>query len=757
LLESGDKVPADLRLINQLDMHVDESLLSGESLPVVKDANAVLAKDTLTADRVNMAYSGTMVVRGRATGVVIATAMDTVLGKIARDVLRREHRKPPLLQRMERFTFRMAIAMSLVISLVAIISALQGMGWAEVFLLAVALAVAAIPEGLPVAMTVALAISMRRMAKRNVIARRLVTVEALGSCTFIASDKTGTLTQNRISVKKVVLPGKQPFSLTISTLNELNAESPDFHNIPVESVSQFNQLLKAMILPNEAFLGHRNGTWVSHGDSVDIALLMMGHQYGYHRADTLARSPLLGMIPFESGNRYSASLHKLDQQQQIYIKGAVESLVGMCSTMLVNGEPVPIQQEAILQQAHELAEEGYRVLAAASGKPENELQQLDVTSLHDLSFIGLVGMIDPLRPESKDAITSCYKAGIDVAMVTGDHPLTAYAIGKELEFVSNKSQVVTSQEFNATHDDPIKRAELLKSARVFARMEPHQKLDIVEALQQQGHFVAVTGDGANDAPALRAAHVGVAMGKAGTDVARETADMIVTDDNFSSIVAGIEEGRIAYSNVRKVIHLLISTGAGEIVLFALSLLMGLPIPLTAVQLLWLNLVTNGIQDVALAFEPGEGDELNRPPRDPREPIFNRVMIERVILAALVMGIVACFTFYSLLQQGFTEEQARNGTLLLMVLFENVHAFNSRSETRSVFLHNPLRNPLLFFGTIAAQGIHILAMYTPGLKDVLELSPVTLTQWFSLLGLALVLLMASELYKAAWVFRRQTAR
>jgi len=757
LIESGDKIPADIRLTSQFDMHVDESLLSGESLPVEKNADVILENTTAIAERNNMVFSGTLVVRGRATGVVTATGINTVLGKIARDVLQRERTKPPLLQRMERFTFRMAIAMSLVIIIFALISALQGMSWIEVFLLAVALAVAAIPEGLPVAMTVALAISMRRMAKRNVIARRLVTVEALGSCTFIAADKTGTLTQNMISVEKVLLPGEDVFDLHVTGLNHDTSPLADFPAIPEKNISQFQALIKAMILPNEGFLGHRNGNWVSHGDTVDIALLMLGNQYGYHRADQVIANPLVAMIPFESGHRYCASLHKVGDHQEIYIKGAVESLLKMSTTMMVDGRQTGIDKTLLLQQARDLAQQGYRVLAAASGKSDTTLQQFTQSDLHDLCFLGLVGMIDPLRPESKQAIAQCHAAGIDVAMVTGDHPITAYAIGKELGFVDDLSQVVSGSEFNTIKDDPQKRTSLLKSMRVFARMEPRQKLDIVEALQTQGHFVAVTGDGANDAPALRAAHVGVAMGKGGTDVARETADMIITDDNFSSIVAGIEEGRIAYSNVRKVIHLLISTGAGEIVLFSLSLLFGLPIPLTAVQLLWLNLVTNGIQDVALAFEPGEGNELNRPPRDPSEPIFNRLMIERVMLAAVVIGSVACFTFYTLLQQGFTEEQARNGTLLLMVLFENVHVFNSRSETRSVLLHNPLRNPFLLFGTMAAQGIHILAMYLPGIREILDLSPVTLNQWFTYLGLALILLMASEIYKLVWQFRTQTAR
>jgi len=332
-------------------------------------------------------------------------------------------------------------------------------------------------------------------------------------------------------------------------------------------------------------------------------------------------------------------------------------------------------------------------------------------------------------------------------MVTGDHPTTAFAIARELALANRPEQVVTGVQLrNAAQEDPSAVADLTGCARVFARVEPQQKLDIVNALQKQGHFVAVTGDGANDAPALRAAQVGVAMGEGGTDVARETAELIITDDNFASIVAGIEEGRVAYANVRKVIFLLISTGAAEIVLFTLALLTGLPLPLVAVQLLWLNLVTNGIQDVALAFEPAEGGELQRPPRPPNERIFDRLMIERVVLSALAIGIVAFATFQWMLGHGYSLEEARNGTLLLMVLFENVHVFNSRSETLSAFLHNPLRNRLLLFGTLAAQLVHIGAMYVPGLNTVLRIQPPSFELWLHLLGLALSVLVVMELHK-----------
>jgi magnesium-transporting ATPase (P-type) len=357
-----------------------------------------------------------------------------------------------------------------------------------------------------------------------------------------------------------------------------------------------------------------------------------------------------------------------------------------------------------------------------------------------------VGIIDPLRTEAKLAVASCRRAGIEVAMITGDYPATAFAIARELDMVKHEHQLVSGPELQRAIDAG-NIDQLTRDARVYARVGPHQKLDIVQSLQRNGHFVAVSGDGANDAPALRAAQVGVAMGDSGTDVARETAELIITDDNFDSIVSGVEEGRVAYANVRKVIFLLISTGAAELVLFTLALLTGLPLPLVAVQLLWLNLVTNGIQDVALAFEPAEGNELRHPPRSPGESIFNRLMIERVVISALVIGIVAFLAFYWLISSGYTMDEARNGTLLLMVLFENVHVFNCRSEYISLFKHNPLRNPILLVGTATAQLVHIGAMYTPWISDVLQIQPVSPEHWLELLGMALTVLIVMELHKA----------
>jgi magnesium-transporting ATPase (P-type) len=752
LVDSGDKVPADVRLLAGHDLEVDESLLTGESHAVTKDTQKVLDRNIGLADRVNMIFAGTLVGRGRGRGIVVATAFNTELGHIAEAILNKPAARPPLLIRMERFTHKVAILVGLAALLMAIVTSFQGMPLSEMFLLVVALAVSVIPEGLPVALTVALAIGMRRMARRHVIVRKLVAVEALGSCTFIASDKTGTLTVNQLTVKKIQFPGQPGWNVTGSGVEPLGEIIAEQELLTQGDSELLERLCLTSVLSNEAVLGHREGGWDHQGDAVDVAVLVMAHKAGINRAEKISEYPELALIPYESERQFAASLNNMKGESVANVKGALERLLPMCSSMAAAEGDGLINSDLLLQQHQDLALQGYRVLAIASGivdmKPGAIFSE---EHLSGLTLLGLVGMIDPLRPEAKTAIASCRRAGIEVAMVTGDHPETALAIARELDLLDSDSHIVTGLQLrNAQGNDAIDR--LTVSARVFARIEPQQKLDIVESLQRNGHYVAVSGDGANDAPALRAANVGVAMGKAGTDVARETADLIITDDNFSSIVAGIEEGRIAYANVRNVIFLLISTGMAELVLFTLALITGLPLPLLAVQLLWLNLVTNGIQDMALAFEPATGHELENPPRPPRDPIFNRLMIERVIISGLVMGSVAFILFQWLLVQGYSLEEARNGTLLLMVLFENIHVFNSRSETTSLFRHNPLRNPILLFGTLAAQLIHIGAMYTPWISDVLAIQPVSPQHWFELLMIAITVLVAMELHKEFRRFR-----
>jgi magnesium-transporting ATPase (P-type) len=441
----------------------------------------------------------------------------------------------------------------------------------------------------------------------------------------------------------------------------------------------------------------------------------------------------------------------------VAVKGAAERVLPLCHEMRTIGGAEPVDLERLEADSVKLAEEGYRVLAVASGNLENGLASEDPTEddLPPLTLLGLVGFIDPLRPEAKDAVAACRKAGLGVIMITGDHPATAAAISRDLGIADEESDIITGDELEGwgETDDP-SYIEAVRSHHVFARVSPLQKLHIVEGLVNGGVFVAVTGDGVNDAPALRRAHIGVAMGS-GTDVAKDTAEMIVADDSFASIVAGVEEGRHAYANVRKVIYLLISTGAAEVLLFLLALLARMPLPLFAVQILWLNLVTNGIQDVALAFEGGEPGAMRRPPRKPTEGIFNRLMVEQTIVSGLVMGILAFGSWHWLLANGWEEEGARNIVLMLMVLLQNVHVFNCRSEYESAFRVPLRRNVVLVGGVLAAHGIHILALHLPLLQTVLRTEPITLAQWGVLLLLALPLLVVMELYK--WVRARPMDR
>jgi P-type Ca2+ transporter type 2C len=743
VLESGSKVPADLRLISG-GLEIDESLLTGESLAVVKRPGAAVAPTATLGDRATMAFAGTIVTRGRAHGVAVSTGATTELGQIATTIGARRTAKPPLVIRMELFTRKVAIAVGVAVVGLGAVSWLRGVPIHDVFLGSVALAVAVIPEGLPVAMTVALAIAVHRMSRRKVIARRLVAVEALGSCTFIASDKTGTLTLNELTVERILLPGESPWEVTgKGVAPEGSVELPSDVD-QGEASPRLTRLATAVALSNDGTLAHRDEQWVSHGDAVDVALLVLAEKIGVSRGAAEGRCPRLAAIPFEAERRFSATVNDALGGPRILVKGAVERVMAMSSRMMTAAGDVPLDRAAIEAQTLALAAEGYRVLAVADGRGRlHDDGSVDHESLGDLTFLGVLGMIDPLRPEAREAIDTCRKAGIGVAMVTGDHPVTALAVARAIDLAHDDDDVVTGADLEAAAADPEAFDAMVGKARVFARVEPQQKLEIVQALIRRGHFVAVTGDGANDAPAMRAAHIGVAMGERGTDVARETGELILADDNFASIVAGVEEGRIAYGNVRKVIFLLVSTGAGLLVLFLFSMAFGLPLALLPVQLLWLNLVTNGIQDVALAFEPGEGGELERPPRSPGEPVFDAIMIERTLLSALVIGSLCFATFHYLLDAGWAVEEARNALLLLMVLFQNVQAGNARSERTSLLELSPFRNKLLFVGTAGAQLLHIAAMHTPGLRDVLALQPVSLRLWVTLLGLALVLLVVME--------------
>jgi calcium-translocating P-type ATPase len=734
LLESGNRVPADLRLVEVDDLAVDESALTGESLPVEKAAEPV-ASDAPVAERRSMVHAGTVVTSGRGAGVAVATGGSTEIGAIAEAVSGAEETKPPLIERMDRFARTISIVVVGAAVVLAVIALWRGTPLTEVFFVAVALAVSAIPEGLPVALTVVLSVAASRMAKRSVIVRRMAAVEGLGSCTVIASDKTGTLTVNRQSLEAVWLPD----------VGQVGAEDVAQNRVFPHGARAF---ARAAVAASEAVEVEDEGNIRVLGDPVDAAFLRFGRALGVDPGAIGAK--VVGRIPYESERRYAAAVavepHPDGERPMVALKGAVEVVLDRAVAVAGPEGPLPIDREKVNAAFLALSAGGYRVLAVAEGPLEDGVDPagLDEETLPPLTLLGLAGFIDPLRPDAIDAVEECRRAGVRVLMVTGDHPVTALALARQLGIAGHEDEVVTGTMLAASADPT-----LVDRARVFARVTPLQKLDIVEALQQRGHFVAVTGDGVNDAPALRQADIGVAMGS-GTDVAKDAASMIVTDDRFSSIVAGIEEGRFAYDNVRKVTLLLVATGAAEVLLFTFALVASLPIPLFAVQLLWLNIVTEGVQHIGLAFEPGEPGAMVRPPRPPEQPIFDRLMIREVLISAVTMAGVGIALFAWLLANGWTEADARNLLMLLFVLFENVQVFNARSERVSAFRMPLSRNWLVVAATGGALLVHVAAMYIPFMAETLSLAPVPLAWWGILLLASTSLLAVMEIFKR---FRR----
>lgn len=749
LLESGMKVPADMRLFEVSSLEIDESFLTGESIAANKQTD-VLDENIGVAERKNMAFAGATVLKGRGMGVVVSTGSDTQVGKISQDVTGSASAKPPLVLRMEKFIKQISIFIIALSVILAVVLRLQGMDYSAIFFFVVALAVSAIPEGLPVALTVALSIATKRMAKRNVIVRKLTAVESLGSCTVIASDKTGTLTVNEQTAKVILLPNDEAYTIEGQGYNGegkvLDTEGKSFD---LSTHTDIEKLTRIAVFANEASLKKESEKWEYHGDAMDVALLGMSYKFGIDPIEWIKKDKPLAKIPYESERKFSGAFYKEEDAVVVGVKGAVETILDFCTSISVNGETKNIDKKKILADADKMAKDGYRVLAFAMGA-HKDFQKKEVYENEDISeltFYGLVGFIDPLRPEAKKSVEQCKAAGIKVIMITGDHPETAAAISRELGLADENTPVVSGQMLaEAGPSDSPAYLKLVSSTAVFARVSPTQKLEIVDVLIRDGEFVAVTGDGVNDAPALKRANIGVAMGS-GTEVAKEVGSMIVVDDNFASIVAGVEEGRFAYDNVRKVIYLLISTGAAEIILFLASIAAGLPLPLLAVQLLWLNLVTNGIQDVALAFEGGEPGAMQRKPRSTKEGIFNALMIKQTIVSGLTMGgIVFGLWFWLNNYTDMGEFHARNVILLLMVFMQNFHAFNCRSESVSAFKVPLKRNIILVFGVIAAQGIHILSMQLPFMQNILRLEPVTPNEWVQILVLAVPMIISMEIFK-----------
>jgi magnesium-transporting ATPase (P-type) len=749
LLASGAKVPADLRLFKGLELRIDESILTGESIPAEK-VTAGLPEENLTfGDQDNMSFMGTVVVNGRGRGIVVATGPATVLGRIAQEVKEVGPVKAPIQEKIASLAKRLGTLVAGASLAVFLIGLLRGESIKEMAITAIAVAVATIPEGLPIVVTVALAIGVVRMARRNAIVRTLPTVETLGSTTVIGSDKTGTLTRNEMTVR-LFYDGERTYEITGSGYQPKGEILLDKIPVGADKLEMLHHVFRIGLLCNESDVYEEYGQYKVEGDPTEAALIVAAMKAGLNPEEERRQYPQLAIIPFESDRGYMATLHQHNGKKVVFAKGSLERLLDICTECMVGED---LKRSAFFGAADSLAQEGLRVLAMAYKEvPEDvtEITHRDVET--DLVFAGLQGMMDPPRDEAIKAIEGCKRAGIRTVMITGDHAVTAQAIATKLGIIEDNPHVLTGKELETmTDEDLFAKA---KDISVYARVAPQHKLRIVEQFKKHGDIVAVTGDGVNDAPALKAAHVGIAMGKGGTDVAKEAADMIVTDDNFASIFHAVAEGRVVFDNIRKAIFFLLPTGLAAVMSIIATMLLGLPIPYVPAQLLWINLVTNGLQDVALAFEPGEEGIIERPPKDPKEGILSRLLIERTILVGTIISIGVVFNYVMSIRGGDSIEQARTVAVTTMVFFQFFQAWNSRSEFRSVFHMSVMSNPFLFFSMIGALFAHLAVLYVPALQWVFRTVPISITEWLEILSVASIIVIVVEIDK--WVRRRKVS-
>lgn len=733
LLQSGDKVPADLRLLQIRELQIDESALTGESVPVEKSL-AILSKATVLADRTNMAYASALVTYGSGLGVVVDIGDHTEIGRINSLLSRTVELETPLTKKMRQFS---TLLLWVILGLAAVTFAVgvwRGQPLLEMFMAAVALAVGAIPEGLPAALTITLAIGVSRMAKSNAIIRKLPAVETLGSTTVICSDKTGTLTQNQMTVQ-FLYAGGALFSFTGSGYTPegdiyLNNTAVTHPHYPV-----LMECLKAGLLCNDARLIADVNTWRIEGDPTEGALLVSAHKAGLHQATVSLANPRMDAIPFESQHQFMATLHHnqaLDARH-VYLKGALESILARCDKAFdLHMQPMALDKALLQQQVEQLAAQGLRVLAFARGDHQNDV--VDHKQVREgLTFIGLQAMIDPPRPEAISAIAACYRAGIQVKMITGDHPITALAIAKQLG-MQHTQKVITGAQLPAIA--VAEYSQLVENCAVFARIAPEQKLQLVQALQANGHIVAMTGDGVNDAPALRQADIGVAMGLGGTEVAKEAAAMVLTDDRFSSIAAAVEEGRGVFDNLVKFIVWTLPTNGGEGLVISVAIFANIALPITPVQILWINMSTAVLLGLMLAFEPKEPDLMTRQPRDPQQPILNGVLIFRIALvsALLLMGAFGLFEWA--LMRGESLSSARTVAANVFVFGEMMYLFNCRSLEYSMFHVGLFSNKWVILGALTMTLLQLLFTYWPPMQKLFGTAAFAPDQWWLIAGVAL---------------------
>ena len=724
LLEAGNVIPADLRLLEAIQLTIEEAALTGESVPVEKHTLALQQPDLAIGDRVNLAYKGTSVTRGRASGLVVATGMHTELGKIAQLLQQEGGVQTPLQKRLVRFSQRLALVTLVICLVVFSAGILRGEPTLLMFLTAVSLAVAAIPEALPAVVTVALALGARQLVKQNALIRRLPAVETLGSVTYICSDKTGTLTQNKMRVEQVCVDETAP-SLESLFYTGLAISNDVAHNESGELI----------------------------GDPTEIALCEAAAQAGYDKRVLYASTPRLAEIPFDAERRCMTTLHQKSTGQGIiaFTKGAPEAVLSRCTTVLSGDDSVPVpilSIQPVVDRAEHLAADGLRVLAVAYRTWPVTPPVLSSTAVEqDLIFLGLVGLLDPPREEAHDAVGLCQSAGIIPIMITGDHPSTARAIAARLGITTNDGKVMTGQELGQL--SPQAFSSHVEQIRVYARVAPEQKIAIVKALQNKGEYVAMTGDGVNDAPALKRADIGVAMGKTGTDVAREASHMILLDDNFATIVKAVQAGRRIFDNIRKFIKYTMTSNAGEIWTIFLAPFFGLPIPLLPIHILWVNLVTDGLPGLALAVEPGEKGVMQRPPRPPQESVFAHGLWQQIVWVGLLMGGVCIATQAWTYHAGVSHWQTMVFTVLTLSQMGNVLAL--RSERTSFFQQGVWSNRPLVGAVLLTFVLQMATIYVPFLNPIFKTDPLSWQELVVCLLLSSIVFWAVEAEK--WLLRR----
>lgn len=730
LLEAGDRIPADGRVVEAQNLEIDESLLTGESLPVEKNPQTI-SREATVADRRNMAHMGTIVTRGRGTILITGTGVGTEMGKIANLLADVEEEDTPLQRRLDHLGKWLVWLCLAACGAVVIVGVLKGGSIYEMFLAGVSLAVAAIPEGLPAIVTLSLAIGVQRMIKRNAIVRKLPAVETLGCATVICSDKTGTLTQNRMTVRRIYANGKMADF-------ERNSADPELLQALEIGVFCNNAVLSK---PKKRSFGKRpdpNDCQII-GDPTEGALLLAGVRAGISK-EQLTKYEFVSEIPFDSNRKRMSVIVKEGAGYKLLIKGAPDLMIERCSSYQEGQQARTLTgpiKEKILRQNESMTQEALRVLAVAYRRLPGigEIRQQNLEDYEkDLVFVGLIGMIDPPRPEAKEAIAVCRAAGIKPVMVTGDHRNTARAIAKELDLLDKGDLVITGEELNKMSDDEFQTK--IEQIAVYARVSPEDKLRIVRGFKTRGQIVAMTGDGVNDAPAVKEADIGIAMGGKGTDVTRESSALVLADDNFATIVAAVEEGRNIYDNIRKFIRYLLSCNIGEILSIFLGMVLGLPLPLLPIQILWVNLVTDGLPALALGVDPGDDEVMNRPPRSPQESIFSHGLQAKIVIQGVLIGLSTLAAFIiGYYWNGGSLAEARTMAFTTLVMAQLIFVFACRSECHSLWQTNPFTNLWLLLAVAISAGMQIAVLYIPGLQGIFQTTVLDAREWLIILAMA----------------------